>query len=132
MHEKSNIEIDIDIIRDNFGEALKRVWAGDAEDDGFNSLVVRAGLSWNEVVIFRAIAKYLRQVGAPFSQAYMEETLCKHADVTSMLTHYFISKFDRNYLIYEIIFNGTPNLFLKLMSENNEEFDTQNKIWKLK
>ena len=96
LHEKSNIEIDIDIIRDNFGEALKRVWAGDAEDDGFNSLVVRAGLSWNEVVIFRAIAKYLRQVGAPFSQAYMEETLCKHADVTSMLTHYFISKFDPN------------------------------------
>jgi len=51
---------------------------------------------------------------------------------TDLIYDYFISKFDRNYLIYEIIFNGTPNLFLKLMSENNEEFDTQNKIWKLK
>ncbi len=51
---------------------------------------------------------------------------------TDLIYDYFISKFDRNYLIYEVIFNGTPDLFLKLMSENNEGFDTQNKIWKLK
>ena len=38
---------------------------------------------------------------------------------TDLIYDYYISKFDRNYLIYEIIFNGTPNLFLKLMSENN-------------
>tara|TARA_B100000524_G_scaffold220832_1_gene116378 strand:+ start:192 stop:1271 length:1080 start_codon:yes stop_codon:yes gene_type:complete len=51
---------------------------------------------------------------------------------TDLIYDYSISKFDRNYLIYEIIFNGTPDLFLKLMSEKNKEFDTQNRIWKLK
>ena len=45
---------------------------------------------------------------------------------------FYISKFNKDFVFYQVIFNGTPNLFIKSMSENEYSFDTQNKIWILK
>ena len=70
----------------SFGLKLKRklkdarqLWreqrAGQAEDDGFNRLTLTARLAWREVAMLRAYAKYLRQTGFTFSQAYLEATL---------------------------------------------------------
>ena len=50
---------------------------------------------------------------------------------TDLIYDYFITKFDNNFTYYQIIFNGTPNNFLKTMSYNNYNFNTQNKIWEL-
>ena len=44
---------------------------------------------------------------------------------------YKISKFNKDYTFYKIIFNGTPSEFLNSMKEYNYRFDTQNKIWSL-
>ena len=49
-----------------------------------------------------------------------------------LIYSFFISKFDKDFNYYQIIFNGTPGNFLKNMSEYNYNFDTQNKIWILK
>ncbi len=49
-----------------------------------------------------------------------------------LIGNFFISKFDKNFVFYNITFNGTPGNFLKIMKENNFYFDTQNKIWSLK
>ena len=46
-----------------FEDAFAAVWSGAAESDGFNALVLHAGLNWRQVVLVRAYAKYLRQVG---------------------------------------------------------------------
>ena len=35
-------------------------------------MVLRAGLTWQQVVILRSYAKYLRQAGFPYSQAHIE------------------------------------------------------------
>jgi len=43
-----------------------------------------------------------------------------------------ISKFDKDFTFYEIIFNGSPNIFLKKMTDKDYDFNTQNKIWILK
>ena len=43
-----------------------------------------------------------------------------------------ISKFDKDFTFYEIVFNGSPNIFLKKMTDKNYDFNTQNKIWILK
>ena len=51
---------------------------------------------------------------------------------TDLIYSYFISKFDQNFTEYKIIYNGTPDTFLKSMNDNNYSFDTQNKIWILK
>ena len=49
-----------------------------------------------------------------------------------LISYYSIKNFDKNYIYYEIIFNGTPQNFIKIMNDRNYNFDTQNKIWVLK
>ena len=53
-------------------------------------------------------------------------------DKTDLIYEFSITKFDKEYIYYQIIFNGTPNNFLKMMAKSNFDFDTQNKIWILK
>ena len=48
-----------------FADAVTAIWHGRAEIDRFNELVLRAGLTWQQVVILRTYAKYLRQAGFP-------------------------------------------------------------------
>ncbi len=48
-----------------------------------------------------------------------------------LIYDYFIYKVNKNYTFYEIIFNGSPSIFLKTMSEKKFNFNTQNKIWVL-
>jgi glutamate dehydrogenase len=59
--------VDADAIRDRFHDGFARVWAGEVELDGFNALIIAAGLDWREVTMLRAVARYLRQAGIPFS-----------------------------------------------------------------
>ena len=40
------------------------IWRGDAQNDGFNQLVLGAGLDWREITVLRAYCKYLLQVGS--------------------------------------------------------------------
>ena len=47
----------------------------------------------------------------------------------NLIYDYFVLKFDKNYIHYQIIFNGTPDVFLKLMKDKNFVFNTQNKTW---
>ena len=75
-------DVDVDAIRDRFHEGFVRVWRGEAELDGFNGLILAAGLDWREVTMLRAVARYLRQAGIPFSDRYMEQTLLAHAGVS--------------------------------------------------
>ena len=49
-----------------------------------------------------------------------------------LIYNFHISSFDNNFIYYKIIYNGTPNNFLKSMSDYNFEVDTQNKFWVLK
>lgn len=53
-------------------------------------------------------------------------------DEMDLIYDFFIYRYEKNKIFYEIIFNGTPNVFLKNMKEENYSFDTQNKIWVLK
>ncbi|WP_069811048.1 NAD-glutamate dehydrogenase [Streptomyces sp. TP-A0874] len=78
-----------DDARERFQETFTAVWTGEAENDGFNSLVLNAGLSWRQAMVLRAYAKYLRQAGSTFSQDYMEVTLHKNVHTTRLLVSLF-------------------------------------------
>ncbi|MEO3978144.1 NAD-glutamate dehydrogenase [Streptomyces sp. CAU 1734] len=78
-----------DDARERFQEAFAAVWTGEAENDGFNALVLGAGLSWRQAMVLRAYAKYLRQAGATFSQEYMEDTLRTNVHTTRLLISLF-------------------------------------------
>ena len=94
MRIDQSLELDIDRIREKFQETFERVWQGDAENDGFNRLVLRAWLDWREIAMLRAYCKYLRQIGTTFSQAYMEAALAGNALIARMLTRLFHVRFD--------------------------------------
>ena len=86
--------LDIDAVDENFEEAFARIWRGEAENDGFNRLVLSAGLSWKQVAMLRAYCKYLLQIGVPFSQAYMEATLSRYPLLSRLLVELFEARFD--------------------------------------
>ncbi|MDA7552768.1 hypothetical protein N8740_00610 [Candidatus Pelagibacter sp.] len=56
----------------------------------------------------------------------------KILDNTDLIYDYFIYKFNNKDNFYKVIFNGSPDYFLKIMKNKNYEFDTQNKIWVVK
>ena len=91
---RGQVVVELDQIKKNFEDLFVRVWDHDAEDDGFNRLVIAAGLGWRQVVTLRAYCKYLRQVGIPFSQAYMEDTLADNPAITRMIVDLFEIQFD--------------------------------------
>ncbi|WP_081237410.1 NAD-glutamate dehydrogenase [Streptomyces viridosporus] len=78
-----------DDARERFQDAFAATWTGKAENDGFNALVLSAGLTWREAVVLRAYAKYLRQAGSTFSQDYMEDTLRNNVHTTRLLVSLF-------------------------------------------
>ncbi len=84
---------DLDRVRGLFQDAFLGVWRGDLEDDGLNGLVLRAALTGEQVTIVRAIAKYLRQAGIAFSDAYMQRTLLGHPEITVLLVRLFAGRF---------------------------------------
>ncbi|MEV0472829.1 NAD-glutamate dehydrogenase [Streptomyces prunicolor] len=75
--------------RERFQEAFAATWTGQAENDGFNALVLSAGLNWRQAMVLRAYAKYLRQAGSTFSQDYMEDTLRNNVHTTRLLVSLF-------------------------------------------
>src|ERR671911_248778 len=77
-----------------FQDAFAAVWRGDAESDGFNALVLQAGLSWRQAAVMRAYAKYLRQAGSTFSQDYLEACLSAHVEIARLLVDLFETRFD--------------------------------------
>ncbi|MFV0461278.1 MAG: NAD-glutamate dehydrogenase [Actinomycetales bacterium] len=75
-------------------EAFEAAWSGRAESDGFDQLVIASGLTWRQVVVVRAYAKYLRQTGTAYSQDYVEQALLTHTDLTRLLVELFEARFD--------------------------------------
>jgi glutamate dehydrogenase len=81
-------------VRPHMENAFSAVWRGEAEIDGFNSLVLTAGLTWRQAVVLRAYGKYLRQAGTLYSQEYMEKTVLQHPGIASLLVALFETRFD--------------------------------------
>ena len=86
--------IEVENSRARFEQAFGAVWAGEAESDGFNRLVLAAGLSWREVAVLRGYCKYQLQTGVPFSQIYMEETLVRYPLIARLLVELFAARFE--------------------------------------
>ncbi|MBV8888659.1 MAG: NAD-glutamate dehydrogenase [Alphaproteobacteria bacterium] len=80
--------------RARFAAALVAVWTGQVENDGFNRLVLAAGLSAPQIVVLRLYCKVLRQAGSAFSQAYMEDTLARNAGIARRFVSLFECRFD--------------------------------------
>jgi glutamate dehydrogenase len=98
IHDFSTVEqngraVDIDAVKKTLADAFAAVIDGKTEDDGFNALVVRAGIDWREAWLIRAMAKYLFQAGLPYSQNYVEDALSNNAAIVREIIVAFHARF---------------------------------------
>ncbi|AQA04417.1 NAD-glutamate dehydrogenase [Mycobacterium sp. MS1601] len=85
---------DIADVAQRFADTVTAIWHGRVEIDRFNELVLRAGLTWQQVTIIRAYAKYLRQAGFPYSQSHIETVVNGNALTARALVQLFEAVFD--------------------------------------
>ncbi len=92
MYQKAPFEIDT--IQSLFRDAFSAIYFGFSENDGFNKLILGAKLSFREVSVLRAYAKYLHQIGFRFSQPYIEKALVQQAEIAKNLVALFLTLHD--------------------------------------
>ncbi len=117
MVQEKRKEIDIDGLKDNFQNAFLNIWVRNAEDDGFNRLIITAKLAWNEVAVLRGYVKYLRQTGFTFSQEYIEDALTNNPEISKNLVELFKLRFSPEYSV-----NDRPDT-KDLLTEIDTELD---------
>lgn len=108
-------QLDIDALKPRFQEAFEQCWLGRIENDGFNALVIKAGLSWQDINIFRALYFYLKQIGIAFSQSYVQQTLVDNARVVGLLVKLFHQRFNKE--------SDLTDDNLQLISEIEQQID---------
>ena len=94
MSLTGNGKFDISKVRTLFQDAFAKVWHGKLEDDGFNRLILVAGIEGRAVSILRAFAKYKRQIGSRFSQQYIESAFSRYPEISKLLIDLFVVRFD--------------------------------------
>ncbi|ORE96559.1 NAD-glutamate dehydrogenase superfamily protein [Stappia sp. 22II-S9-Z10] len=90
----SGRELDITANAEKLQALFIAVWEGAAESDGYNALLLNAGLGWRDIAILRAISRYLRQVGLAYGQELMASTLNKYPELAAALIQFFRARFD--------------------------------------
>ena len=104
-------------VKKKFHQAFLATWNAEAESDGFNFLILAANLSWQEVSLIRAYARYLKQIKFAFSQPYIEKCLSAYPDVSRMLIALFHSRHDPD--------NRSKSKEKKLSEEINQYLEQQ-------
>ncbi len=94
LQHRDGLELDLRAIDRNLQDTFASVWQGRAESDGFNRLVLSAGLTWRQTAVLRAYCRYLLQTGIPFSQSYMEHVHSANAAISTLLVKLFLTLFD--------------------------------------
>ena len=75
-------------------DAIGAVLEGRAENDGFNRLIVDAGLTPQAVLLFRAWFRYLRQAGLPYGLQTVVDALRRAPAVAAALIERFAAAHD--------------------------------------
>ncbi|GGC50453.1 NAD-glutamate dehydrogenase [Chelatococcus reniformis] len=74
-------------------EALTHLFAGAAESDRFNTLIVEARLPWRDAAVLRAYGRYLQQIGTTYAQSYIAAALIRHSAIAGLLVELFHARF---------------------------------------
>ncbi len=87
-------DFDLATLKERLEACFLVVMAKRAESDGYNALVLSAGLGWRDVALIRAISRFFRQIRVPYSQGYMWATLRKYPDIAARIATLFQARFD--------------------------------------
>jgi glutamate dehydrogenase len=94
LERASGAEIDIESVRSRLEAALLAIFRGLAESDGFNKLVLEAGLGWRDAALVRTFGRYLRQIGILFGMEYVADVLARHGEIVAEIIALFYARFE--------------------------------------
>jgi len=92
--DQKNFDLEVDKTR--FLQAFQKICMGTIENDGFNQLVLYAGLNVSQANLFRAIYVYLKQIDFGYSRNFIASALTNHIELSQTLFALFEAKFDIN------------------------------------
>ena len=94
MRESNEEPVDLAAVREKLENLFIALWRQQAENDGYNRLVLGAGLLWREAAMIRAYGRYLRQAGIPYSNDYLERALSANTGIVRQMVELFHARFD--------------------------------------
>lgn len=81
--------VELNVVRSQFENSLAQIWDGKVESDRLNELVLTSKLDTYDVVILRALSRYMIQAKAPFSYDYIAQTLLANPAISINLVDLF-------------------------------------------
>ena len=87
-------EVELAPVRQRFEVLFMQAWRGEVESDRLNQLVLRTRLDSGAIAVLRAYTRYFKQLGFAFSQAYIETTLNRHAELAEDILALFDARLD--------------------------------------
>jgi glutamate dehydrogenase len=96
MDLESSFKKPVDLQADGklFEQVFLSVWCGEADNDGYNSLALTAGLDVAGIGVLRAYGRYLQQAGIPQSQGFIAAVLNRYPEIARALYSLFVARFD--------------------------------------
>ncbi|MFT6221385.1 MAG: glutamate dehydrogenase [Candidatus Endobugula sp.] len=89
-----NPDLDPSEHKENLSEAFSAIWQKKADDDTFNELILKAGVTWRQVSMLRAYSRYMKQIKMGFSQKYIANSLVNHTSIAKKLIGLFDCRFN--------------------------------------
>ena len=86
--------VDLPAVAARLEAAMLAIGAQRTESDGYNRLVLDAGLDWREAALMRTLGRYLRQLRIRYGQDYLAATLARHAGLAAKIVALFHARFD--------------------------------------
>ena len=86
--------LDLAECKERLEDALLAIWQNKTGNDGYNALVVNAGLNWRDIAVLRTISRYLQQIGVTYNQDYMWKALNNNALIATDIAALFHARFD--------------------------------------
>lgn len=84
-------------IKNNFEDAVNKIWVEQVHNDNLNKLILLANLKWRDVKMIRAYCRYLQQSSFAYSLEYVQNALCNHHSLTRLLVQLFNIRFDPDF-----------------------------------
>ena len=81
--------LDVERLKFRFEELFQAVWRQEVESDALNRLVLSTDLDARAIAVLRAYVRYFKQLGFPFSQSYIEDTLNRNPAIAQGLAELF-------------------------------------------
>lgn len=86
------------ILNDNtkllFENALFKILNHEIENCVLNKLVLLAQITWREIFLISAFNAYIKQIGCKYNDIYVQSTIVKYPELTSLLLKLFHARFD--------------------------------------